>query len=64
MLRAGTTTAEVKSGYGLDAANELKILAAIERLDAAQAIDLVRPSSARMPCRRSTPGGPRTTPAP
>src|SRR6185436_19734212 len=41
MLRAGTTTAEVKTGYGLDTASELKLLAAIERLDAAQPIDLV-----------------------
>lgn len=30
MLRLGTTTAEVKSGYGLDTATELKMLRAIE----------------------------------
>jgi imidazolonepropionase len=31
MLRDGTTTVEVKSGYGLDAENELKMLRAIRR---------------------------------
>jgi imidazolonepropionase len=41
MLQLGTTTAEVKTGYGLDTATELKMLAAIETLDAAQPIDLV-----------------------
>lgn len=41
MLRAGTTTAEVKTGYGLDRASELKILAAIERLDAEHPLDLI-----------------------
>jgi imidazolonepropionase len=41
MLACGTTTAEVKSGYGLDVESELKMLRAVRRLDAAQAIDLV-----------------------
>lgn len=41
MLQLGTTTAEVKTGYGLDTASELKMLAAIEALDAGQPIDLV-----------------------
>jgi imidazolonepropionase len=41
MLQLGTTTAEVKTGYGLNTATELKMLAAIETLDAAQPIDLV-----------------------
>ncbi len=41
MLACGTTTAEVKSGYGLDAESELKMLRAVRRLDAAQPIDLV-----------------------
>lgn len=41
MLRLGTTTAEVKTGYGLDLENELKMLAAIAALDLAQPIDLV-----------------------
>jgi imidazolonepropionase len=41
MLRCGTTTAEAKSGYGLETATELKMLRAIRRLDAAQPIDLV-----------------------
>lgn len=41
MLRCGTTTAEVKSGYGLDTAAELKMLRAIRRLAELQPIDLV-----------------------
>lgn len=41
MLRAGTTTAEVKSGYGLSTRDELKILGAIRRLGALQPIELV-----------------------
>ena len=31
MLRAGTTTVECKSGYGLDAENEVKMLRVLER---------------------------------
>jgi len=34
MLRSGTTTAEAKSGYGLDRATELRMLRVIRRLDA------------------------------
>ncbi|HEX7586873.1 MAG TPA: imidazolonepropionase [Anaerolineae bacterium] len=41
MLAHGTTTAEAKTGYGLDTANELKMLAAIQALDREHAIDLV-----------------------
>jgi imidazolonepropionase len=41
MLAHGTTTAEVKSGYGLDAETELRQLEAIDRADAAQPVDLV-----------------------
>lgn len=41
MLACGTTTAEVKSGYGLDVESELKMLRAVRQLDAAQPIDLV-----------------------
>ena len=41
MLAHGTTTAEVKTGYGLDTANELKMLAAIDALDREHPIDLV-----------------------
>ena len=37
----GTTTVEVKSGYGLDIAQELKILRAIRLLQADTALDLV-----------------------
>ena len=37
----GTTTVEVKSGYGLDIAQELKILRAIRLLQAVNALDLV-----------------------
>ena len=41
MLAAGTTTCEVKSGYGLDVESELRMLRAIARLDAAHPIDVV-----------------------
>jgi imidazolonepropionase len=41
MLRGGTTTAEAKSGYGLQADTELKMLRVIRRLNAEHAIDLV-----------------------
>jgi imidazolonepropionase len=40
MLACGTTTAEVKSGYGLDVASELKQLRAIRQLASSQPIDL------------------------
>ena len=41
MLACGTTTAEIKSGYGLDIETELKMLRAIHRLRSEQPIDLV-----------------------
>jgi imidazolonepropionase len=41
MLACGTTTAEIKSGYGLDVETELKMLRAIRRLGGEQPIDLV-----------------------
>jgi imidazolonepropionase len=40
MLAQGTTTAEVKSGYGLDLESELKMLRAIKRLAAEQPLSL------------------------
>nr|WP_277347467.1 imidazolonepropionase [Wenzhouxiangella sp. XN79A] len=41
MLRHGTTTVEVKSGYGLDTATELKMLRAIRRAGEATAMTVV-----------------------
>jgi imidazolonepropionase len=41
MLAQGTTTAEAKTGYGLETSAELKMLDAIARLTATHAIDLV-----------------------
>ena len=41
MLAHGTTTAEAKTGYGLDTENELKMLEAIRRLDTEHPVDLV-----------------------
>ena len=41
MLAQGTTTAEIKSGYGLTVADELKQLRAIRTLQQVQPIDLV-----------------------
>ncbi len=40
MLACGTTTAEVKSGYGLETAAELRMLRAIRRLSEMQPIEL------------------------
>jgi imidazolonepropionase len=40
MLACGTTTCEIKSGYGLDLESELKVLRAIQRLDREHAIDV------------------------
>jgi imidazolonepropionase len=41
MLACGTTTCEIKSGYGLDVDTELKMLRAIRRLDESHPIDVV-----------------------
>ncbi len=41
MLRCGTTTCEAKTGYGLQADAELKMLRVIRRVNAEHAIDLV-----------------------
>ena len=41
MLACGTTTAEIKSGYGLDLETELKMLRAIRRLGELQPVDVV-----------------------
>jgi len=40
-LRLGTTTLEVKSGYGLDLATEIKILEVVAELNDEQPVDLV-----------------------
>ncbi|MFT3745435.1 MAG: imidazolonepropionase [Pyrinomonadaceae bacterium] len=41
MLACGTTTCEIKTGYGLDTETELKMLAVIEVLDNTHPIDVV-----------------------
>jgi len=41
MLACGTTTCEIKSGYGLTVASELKILHAIARLRSSHAVEIV-----------------------
>lgn len=41
MLRCGTTTCEVKSGYGLDTETELKLLRVVRDLDRTHPIDLI-----------------------
>lgn len=41
MLACGTTTCEIKSGYGLDLATELKMLRATERLAVSHPMDIV-----------------------
>jgi imidazolonepropionase len=42
MLAAGTTTVEIKTGYGLDLETELKMLDAIDAIDSSLAIDVVK----------------------
>jgi len=41
MLACGTTTAEIKSGYGLETETELKMLRCVRDLNAAQPVELV-----------------------
>ena len=41
MLECGTTTCEIKTGYGLDTDTELKMLRVVAELDEAHAIDVV-----------------------
>lgn len=41
MLASGTTTCEIKTGYGLDTETELKMLAVIEELDTTHPVDIV-----------------------
>ncbi len=41
MLACGTTTCEIKTGYGLDTETELKMLAVIEILDKEHPVDIV-----------------------
>lgn len=41
MLACGTTTCEIKSGYGLDIEPELKMLRAVRRLTSDHAVDIV-----------------------
>ena len=41
MLACGTTTAEIKTGYGLETETELKMLRVIEELDRTHPIDIV-----------------------
>ena len=42
MLKSGTTTIEIKTGYGLDVANEIKMLDVIDALDTSVDVDIVR----------------------
>ncbi len=42
MLAAGTTTVEIKTGYGLDLDTEMKMLDAIEAIDSSLPIDVVK----------------------
>ncbi|MEO8572871.1 MAG: imidazolonepropionase [Pyrinomonadaceae bacterium] len=41
MLASGTTTCEIKTGYGLDTDSEIKMLDVIERLDQLHPVDIV-----------------------
>jgi len=42
MLASGTTTVEIKTGYGLDLENEQKMLDAIDAIDASLPVDIIR----------------------
>lgn len=42
MLESGTTTVEIKTGYGLDVPNEVKMLDVIDAVDSSLPIDIVR----------------------
>ena len=58
----GVTTVEIKSGYGLDTANELKQLAVARALgERTRASTCARRCSRRMRCRRNSPDAPTTT---
>jgi imidazolonepropionase len=67
LLDEGVTTVEIKSGYGLDPANELKLLRTARRLGAANGIDVqttllaahVVPPGVRGPRRRLCGAGVR-----
>lgn len=56
MLQAGTTTCEVKTGYGLDAQSELAMLEAIYQLRQQQPVELV---ATFMPAHAVPPGADR-----
>ncbi|MBS2000616.1 MAG: imidazolonepropionase [Cyanobacteria bacterium SZAS LIN-5] len=53
MLQAGTTTCEVKTGYGLDAQSELAMLEAIYQLQKQQPVELI---ATFMPAHAVPPG--------
>ncbi|KAA3640350.1 MAG: imidazolonepropionase [Armatimonadetes bacterium] len=42
MLASGTTTVEIKTGYGLDTETELKMIDALDAIDASLPIDVIR----------------------
>ena len=56
MLQAGTTTCEIKTGYGLDAQSELSMLEAIYQLQKAQPVELI---ATFMPAHAVPPGADR-----
>ncbi|HEY9733411.1 MAG TPA: hypothetical protein V6C89_15940, partial [Drouetiella sp.] len=56
MLQAGTTTCEIKTGYGLDAQSELAMLEAIYQLREQQPVELV---ATFMPAHAVPPGADR-----
>ena len=56
----GTTTAEIKTGYGLDTATELKMLDAIRAPGRAASHDLVPTFECSTPCRQNIPAAPTT----
>jgi len=61
MLLCGTTTAEVKSGYGLETAAEIRCLEAIRLAAGRHPVDVVPTFLARTRCRPSTGGSASAT---
>lgn len=61
LMRDGVTTVEMKSGYGLDLANERKILRVIRRLEKSCRSACAAPASRPTRCHRSTKIAPTIT---
>ena len=57
MMRSGTTTVEIKSGYGLDMDSEIRMLEAIGELRVEELMTVVPTFLGAQPSPRSSGGG-------